>query len=236
MNKKVLFSVLVLMICVALVGCGKKKEDNKKQGKKTGGWDIVLTDKQAEIPQEAKDAFNRALEQYDGMDFELVALLGKQVVAGTNYMFLCKGKPVVPDAKETYKIVVIYNNLENKANVSSVTDFDYTKYVNEDISYKNENVVGGWYVEIPSKGVVLDDKVQTIYDNALEKLVGATYTPIAVVGKQVVSGTNYALLAYGKMATADENSGIYLLTLYEDLNGTDEVVSVAYIDLGNLTK
>lgn len=225
MKRKILISCLILLMLV-VTGCGKKEEDWKPL---VAGWETDLTDKQVSVDEDIKKVFDKAVKSYEDDELEMVALLGKQVVAGTNYMFLCKNENV-------YKIVIIYNDLENKSTVTSVKDFNYSKYTNEDISYKNEDIVGGWYTDIPDKETKLDDKVQAIYDKAITKIQGAQYYPIAVLGHQIVSGTNYAVLAYGKMNTAEKNSGIYLLTLYEDLNGTDEIVSSAYIDLGEFNK
>ena len=71
-------------------------------------------------------------------------------------------------------------------------------------------------------------------------MVGATYKPIALLGTQLVSGTNYALLAFGTPSTKElvnnTNTGVYILTLYEDLHGTCEIVSSSYIDLSKYNK
>lgn len=231
--KKIFLGLFALTLSLFMVGCANEENNGTKL---SGGWELDITNTNASIPDDAQEAFNNALINYTGMSFEPVALLGKQVVAGTNYMFLCKATPVVPNAETTYKVVVVYNNLENKATISKVSDFNFTKYVNEDIMPDNSQLSGGWYTEMPEEEIDLEEKVQTAFDNATNKLVGATYKPIAVVGHQVVSGTNYAVLCYGSLATANENSGVYILTLYEDLNKTQEIVSVAYIDLSEFNK
>ena len=231
--KKIFLGLFALTLSLFMVGCANEENNGTKL---SGGWELDITNTNASIPDDAQEAFNNALINYTGMSFEPVALLGKQVVAGTNYMFLCKATPVVPNAETTYKVVVVYNNLENKATISKVSDFNFTKYVNEDIMPDNSQLSGGWYTEMPEEEIDLEEKVQTAFDNATNKLVGATYKPIAVVGHQVVSGTNYAVLCYGSLATANENSGIYLLTLYEDLNNTQEIVAVSYIDLAEFNK
>ena len=50
----------------------------------TGGWS-AYTDDPTEIPAEARDALNAALEELVGCVYKPVALLATQVVAGTNY-------------------------------------------------------------------------------------------------------------------------------------------------------
>ena len=215
--KKVL--TLLLITLLILTGCNNKEET------KVGSWKDDMNSKQLTINNDALKAYKEATKDYKDKELEAVALLGEQVVAGTNYMFLCKS--------DTYKIVIIYKNLEGKSTLISVNNFDYTKYVNQDISYKNENIVGGWQVTTPKEGTKLQSDIQKSFDNAIKKIQGISYIPIANLGTQIVAGTNYAILCYG---TVNNNSGIYLLTLYKDLNNTDDIVSSAYIDLADFNK
>ena len=94
--KKIVISLLLVVLCLSTVGCGKKE----KNVILLDGWDVDLSAKELEMPKDAKDAFTRANKK----KYKLVALLATQVVEGTNYMFLVK------DAV-SYKIVVVYNNL-----------------------------------------------------------------------------------------------------------------------------
>ena len=86
----------------------------------------------------------------------------------------------------------------------------------------------------------LDEKTQKIFDEASEKLTGTTYYPLTVLATQQVSGTNYAVIAYGtpsvKELVNDSTTGVYILTLYQDLKGTSEIVSSSYIDLSEYNK
>ena len=222
--KKKVFLCLLVFICLLTVGCGKEKDKDKV----VGGYEIDLTTKQAHIEEYELNIF-KEIKKDKYKDLEVVALLGEQVVAGKNYIFLCK------DNKE-YKIVTIYKDLEEKVKVTSVKDFNPTKYANEKFEYNKNNLDGGIQVIIPPKGVELDEKVNTIFTTAMEKEKSGEYKPIGVVGHQVVSGTNYLVLCYGSINIEEPNTGIYMITLYEDLKGTSEVVSIAYIDISELLK
>lgn len=222
--KKKVFLCLLVFICLLTVGCGKEKDKDKV----VGGYEIDLTTKQAHIEEYELNIF-KEIKKDKYKDLEVVALLGEQVVAGKNYIFLCK------DNKE-YKIVTVYKDLEEKVKVTSVKDFDPTKYANEKFEYNKNNLDGGIQVIIPPKGVELDEKVNTIFTTAMEKEKSGEYKPIGVVGHQVVSGTNYLVLCYGSINIEEPNTGIYMITLYEDLKGTSEVVSIAYIDISELLK
>ncbi len=236
MKKKILVLTFVLMLSVLIVGCGKEeKEENKPN--MVGGWEIVLTEKEVGLEENELNIFNDAKSNYNSLELDPVAILGTQVVAGTNYMYLAKGYQKGEEDNATYKVVIVYKDLEGKSTITRVNDFDFTKYVNENIESSNEQLLGGWYTEAPGKLYMLDDEeVQESWDKATETITGMVYNPIAVVGKQLVSGTNYAVLCYGRASTNGNTDGVYLLTLYKDLKGTQEIVSHAYIDLADFNK
>ena len=52
-----------------------------------------------------------------GYEYEPIALLGTQIVSGTNYSILARGKAVVPDAEPSYEIITIYEDLEGNAKI-----------------------------------------------------------------------------------------------------------------------
>ena len=226
MKKIIMFS---LVVCLCLVGCGKKSSPSNEL---VGGWSSNTDIKAVNIPEDASKAFTSATAEYTGMTFEPIALLGTQVVSGTNYMFLCKGTTVTANPTTSLKIVVVYNDLDNKSSVTAVKDFDYTKYVSKDIPTNTEQLSGGWTVNKDINGTTLSGDVKDAFDKATS-IVGAEYTPIAYLGDQVVSGTNYAVLSLAKTATAESIYSINVLTIYKDLNGDVKLSSVAYVDLAD---
>ena len=237
MKKKYILGVLIIALCliIVMVLCFKLSKHNNKENTNenevTGGW-LVNTDiKSLSISKEALKVFDEAAKEYTGMSLEPVALLGSQVVAGTNYMFLCKGTTVTTTPETSLKIVIVYNDLKNNAEITSVNDFDYTKYVNKSIENTSKELSGGWNVKSSSESSVLDDKIQTMFDKATSTFAGMVYRPIAVLGTQIVSGTNYAILCYGSASYENKPEAIYLLTLFEDLEGNPEITSQAYIDI-----
>ena len=237
MKKLLYLFFIVLTVSICVTGCGKKGKE-KDDNNLTGGWQIELIKKASVIPDAAKQAFEDAVVEYDGMDFKLIALLGEQVVAGKNYMFLCEGTPVVPDAETKYVVVIVYKNIEDKSVITNVADFDYTEYTYKENIAASKTVVGGWYTTVPDTGVELDKDIKEAYDNAIATLEegevkSPTYLPIGVLGKQVVSGTNYAIIAYG---TLGEKNNIYVITLYEDLDGNSEILSSATVNLADFNQ
>jgi len=225
--KKIL--CLVIIICLFVVGC-KSKEDANDKKQLTGGWEIVLSNQVNDLDEETINIFNNAKAKYTESNLDLVALFGKQVVAGTNYMYLAK-------SENAYKVVIVYHDLEGNDSITKVTDFDYTQYTNKNIDGLNERLSGGWNVESSGRAYTLfEDGENNIFDKATSTLTGMSFKPLVIVGKQIVSGTNYAVICYGSATVPDAIEGIYLLTLYEDLSGNAEVSSIAYIDLAVFNK
>ena len=230
---KKLLLCLVLVVCLFMVGC-KSKEDNKKD-EVTGGWNIVLSDQVSDMDEETINIFNNAKAKYTELNLDLVALFGKQVVAGTNYMYLAKGYETGKEA--TYKIVIVYHDLEGNNTITKVSDFNYTNYTNQNIDGLNEQLSGGWYVESSGKPYGLfENGDKNIFEQATSTLTGMSFKPLVIVGKQVVAGTNYAVICYGSATVPEAKEGIYLLTLYEDLEGNGKLLSTAYIDLAEFNK
>ncbi|MEE0844231.1 MAG: hypothetical protein U0L75_07860, partial [Ruminococcus sp.] len=77
-----------------------------------------------EVTPEAQKALTKALEGLDGAQYEAKALLGTQIVSGTNYMLLCKITPVTANPQPHYSIVTVYEDLEGNASISDTHDFN----------------------------------------------------------------------------------------------------------------
>ena len=86
-----------------------------------GGWSVAES---TEITDENKAVFDKAMEGLLGVDYEPVAYLGSQVVAGLNHCFLCKATVVYPDAVPTLVLVYIYEDLDGNATVTNIADLD----------------------------------------------------------------------------------------------------------------
>ena len=92
-----------------------------------GGWS-AYTDNPTEIPAEALDALNAALDGLEGCVYKPIALLGTQVVAGTNYCFLCETTVVVPDAQPSYALVYVFDGLEGEHELLRVQEIEFSAF------------------------------------------------------------------------------------------------------------
>lgn len=92
-----------------------------------GGWS-AYTDNPTEIPTEALDALNAALDGLEGCVYKPIALLGTQIVAGTNYCFLCETTVVVPDAQPGYALVYVFDGLEGEHELLRVQEIEFSAF------------------------------------------------------------------------------------------------------------
>ena len=144
--------VFFIMMCFLIVGCLKKEKDVV-----VGGWSVHLSSQSLSIPEEALNAFKSALKNKKDKQVKPIALLGTQVVAGTNYMFFCSNQ------QSSYKMVVVYKDLENHSAITKISDFDITKYAGKNIEISQGQMMGGWTVNRIQKDARIEDDVMNAY-------------------------------------------------------------------------
>ena len=185
----------------------------------TGGWTIPQEPAEAAMPEEAKAAFDLAMETYQDGRPTPIAYLGSQVVAGANYSFLCVDTTGL-------KVIKIYKDLEGNASILSEEAINITDYTSEgDISFPDAALAGGWSAGSAS-GAALPADAQKAFDTATEGLTGVGYEPLAVLGTQVVAGTNYAILCKATQMTPDTDAALAVLVIYADLEGGATITSI----------
>ncbi len=91
-----------------------------------------------------------------------------------------------------------------------------------------DQVAGGWTT--PEDGTITAE-AQAAFDKAV-KPGGMAYTPVALVGTQVVAGTNYALVCIGKGTAPEAKPSPYLVIVYADLNGGAKILSSKLLAVG----
>lgn len=80
-----------------------------------GGWSPYS----CEINADARKAFDEALEELLGVDYEPVAV-ATQVVAGLNYSFFCNSKVVAPNTPWRPALVSVHQPLKGKAQLVDI--------------------------------------------------------------------------------------------------------------------
>ena len=92
-------------------------------------------------------------------------------------------------------------------------------------------MVGGW---APAEDYTVTEERQLLFDTATEGLLGVNYVPVAYLGSQVVAGTNHCFLCQATVVAPDAQPQWKLVYLYEALDGTVTVLSIADFDFGSL--
>ena len=245
MRKRLFVLALAGVMAAAFAGCGSSTEsttgssttgttaaaqastaagkenvtENRAGGEEemiVGGWSVSSMD----ITDAHKELFKKAQETLTGAVYTPIALLGTQVVAGTNYRFLCYREASVSElnAEPVYAIVVIYEDLKNNASITEIKDSEVPAPVS------GKDVVGAYEA---SSDLAMNDDATKAFTLATETLTGVEYKAVALLGSQVVAGKNYRILCESKASTGNSETGWAILTVYADLEGHAEVTDIA---------
>lgn len=252
MNTKKLGSALaagMLSAALVLAGCGGAASDpaaaDKADGqtsesvdastdKLVGGWQ-AFGETTLACTDEEKAIFDKAVDGLDGVNYEPVRVLGTQVVAGMNYAFLARGTTVTAEPVTQWYVLVAYRDLDGNVSLTSVQPIELAepKVTDEAAS---DNIVGGWAIPDPADSS-LESQIQlepqgasVAFTKAMESYDGMTLNPVATLGTQLVSGTNYLVLCEG-MPEGGSNIQLYLATVYADLDGGARIADVRGFDL-----
>lgn len=187
-----------------------------------GGWSAVTGDTSFGANAAAKSAFEKATEALCGMEYEPISVLATQVVAGTNYCILCRGKATVPDAQPVIQLVYIYENLQGKAEITN------TKTIID-----SEMLDGGFAANSGELAVEKNEDVKKAFEKATQTMTGAELEPAAYLGRQIVAGSNYLVLCKQTAAVPDAEPVFSLVTVYADLDGNAEIISISEVVFGD---
>lgn len=214
--------------------------EETKAAASSGGWECY-TEGEASLPKEVAEAFEKATEGFTGSDLTPVAYVGQQVVAGMNYMILCRSKTTAADPAVSFLMVTVYADLEGNAEILNMKDFAYQEMtegetLGEYEAPKAEALSGGWSIPDDHTVGTLPEEVQAAFDKATESLTGAGFTPMAYLGSQIVAGTNYALLCCGEGSAAELGTYLQVIVIYEDLEGNAQITGITTVDMADYTE
>lgn len=190
----------------------------------TGGWSVNGGDLSLDANPDAKAALEKAVDGLTGYAYEPIAMLGSQVVAGTNYAILCRGTVVVPDAVPTYEIAIVYEDLDGNAEITDTVPLP-------GLPASAETVPGGWMINTGEISVDANPDVRTALERALEGQEGAEYEAVAYLSSQVVAGMNYLLFCRVTPVVPDAVPTFAVVKVYADLDDTAEITDVTEVNL-----
>lgn len=145
----------------------KEAEETEETAPVAGAWEINSKTEPGENIN-AMLAFDKATEGLEGYKYTVMAVLGSQIVAGTNYSYLCRAEMALPDAKPEYVIVNVYEDLEGNAEITGRLRLLEGKE--------------GWEYNDINPFMEENKEVKAAFDKAIDGFTGAEYEPIAYIG------------------------------------------------------
>ena len=188
----------------------------------TGSWEIAES---TAVTSDLQKIFDEAISKIDGYSAMPVALLGTQVVSGTNYAFLCESTIIANNALNSMRIT--YINVDPKGSAEYLCD-ERVILPGTDVENGDVLVTGGWSYAESSE---ITSEIKTMFEDMANKDVNETYEPVAYIGSQVVAGTNHAVLCKVISNTVAGKTSLAIVYVYEDLNGKCQITSTEAIEL-----
>ncbi len=228
--------VLLLVLSVVLTGCAPQpaapeetQADDELSAVLSGGWEVYDGSSLSVVSDEERAIFEKAAEGMVGAEMQPVAVLATQLVAGMNYAFLCTSTPVVPNAQPSWVVAVVYHDLQGNDSITWVRNLELGDMKTQEHG-SDEDIVGGWAISEHAAAAALPEDAQKAFDTASENFDGVSLSPVALLGTQVVAGTNYNVLCFGTTVTATPVTCLYAVRIYADLQGGAEITDVEDID------
>ena len=164
-------------------GATKEKEqaENKSNSPLVGAYNTNLASFSLKDNPDAMNAFEAAFPNgYNYTHYEPIALLGTQVVSGTNYLYLCKSTWTDYQENVSFVLLQIYQDLSGKSEVMGSAILFPTEesreegedYIDNTGSYLPEN--------IPA--------IQNAFKEAVPDNENVSYIPLAYIGKHTQEG------------------------------------------------
>lgn len=158
----------------------KEKAENNSDSL-VGAYNTNLVSFSLKDNPDAMNAFEAAFPNgYNYTHYEPIALLGTQVVSGTNYLYLCKSTWTDYQENVSFVLLQIYQDLSGKSEVIGSAILFPTEesreegedYIDNTGSYLPEN--------IPA--------IQNAFNEAVKDNENVSYIPLAYIGKHTQEG------------------------------------------------
>jgi hypothetical protein len=189
-----------------------------------GDW---KTSKPTHVITVEDKVFKKATKDLDGVSYKPVALLARQVVAGTKYAYLCYGTTMSKKRTSSWYILSAYKNQNNKVSLNSIEKINIAD-INTSDNPRTETLVGGYQIlPVRKRPFTLPAKARKAFITATKSYSKYGLSPIALLGTQLVAGTNYRILCYGKDKVAD----LFVVDIYQEPSGKSTVTSCKAFNL-----
>ncbi|WP_455030805.1 hypothetical protein [Oribacterium sp.] len=203
----------------ATEGKGEKDKGESNSDTLVGAYNTNLVSFSLKDNPDAMSAFEAAFPNgYNYTHYEPIALLGTQVVSGTNYLYLCKSTWTDYQENVSFVLLQIYQDLSGKSQVVGSAILFPTEesreegkdYIDNTGSYLPEN--------IPA--------IQNAFNEAVPDDENVTYIPLAYIGKHTQEGKpeEDVIFTAKKSKGKDAKTNYELLYIAKDKDGKSKLV------------
>lgn len=214
--------VALIVICTMLAG-----STLAVFGATDGAWSVSKA-RYSFLTSSQKKTFNKAVKGLTGVEYKPVALLAKQTVAGTNYIYLCQGTTITQKPVKSWYVMSVSKNLKNKVSIRSIKKLKVSK-IRTNKNPRTETLTGGIEIAaVKNKSEALSPAVRKVFEKATKKYTGFELRPIALLGTQVVSGKNYRIICYAENNTTKD---LFIVDIYKNSSGKCRLTSCKSLDL-----
>jgi len=197
----------------------KEQAENKSNSPLVGAYNTNLVSFSLKDNPDAMTAFEAAFPNgYNYTHYEPIALLGTQVVSGTNYLYLCKSTWTDYQENVSFVLLQIYQDLSGKSEVMGSAILFPTEesreegedYIDNTGSYLPEN--------IPA--------IQNAFNEAVKDNENVSYIPLAYIGKHTQEGKpeEDVIFTAKKSKGKDAKTNYELLYIGKDKDGKAKLV------------
>ena len=197
----------------------KEQAENKSNSPLVGAYNTNLVSFSIKDNPDAMNAFEAAFPNgYNYTHYEPIALLGTQVVSGTNYLYLCKSTWTDYQENVSFVLLQIYQDLSGKSEVMGSAILFPTEesreegedYIDNTGSYLPEN--------IPA--------IQNAFNEAVKDNENVSYIPLAYIGKHSQEGKpeEDVIFTAKKSKGKDAKTNYELLYIGKDKDGKAKLV------------
>ena len=208
-------------------GATKENEqaENNSDAPLVGAYNTNLVSFSIKDNPDAMNAFEAAFPNgYNYTHYEPIALLGTQVVSGTNYLYLCKSTWTDYQENVSFVLLQIYQDLSGKSEVMGSAILFPTEesreegedYIDNTGSYLPEN--------IPA--------IQNAFNEAVKDNENVSYIPLAYIGKHTQEGKpeEDVIFAAKKSKGKDVKTSYVLLYIGKEKNGKAKLVKTEDVE------
>ena len=198
---------------------GEKGKAENNSDSLVGSYNTNLVSFSLKDNPDAMNAFEAAFPNgYNYTHYEPIALLGTQVVSGTNYLYLCKSTWTDYQENVSFVLLQIYQDLSGKSQVVGSAILFPTEesreegedYIDNTGSYLPEN--------IPA--------IQNAFNEAVKDSENVSYIPLAYIGKHTQEGKpeEDVIFTAKKSKGKDAKANYELLYIGKDKDGKAKLV------------